>query len=771
MPSTRRNAISREAAFAVSGVAVVAGVLAALSGAKPTGETVPDAILTFALTAFVTWLGASAPWWALATAAGLVTAVSFESEIIVTLAGVLATLAAFWIGYRKSSMAVERAAITGVIVSVAFRLEMHQFFLASAIVGFVAIALVAFMGWMRRHRYVRKRVLWGVVGMAVLVVIGVAGMAVGGYRAKASATDGYNHLLDGLDALDAADMPAASKVLAQAAGELQQASTRIDSPFTALARFVPFVAQNRAATAILLHRAGEAAQAASDTLAVVDIDQLRIIDGAIDVDAVGILAGPLGDLKTTVGELSAALHDVDSPWLVAPLQTRLERARTRVDRVDRQAIGASATAQYAPAILGSEGTRRYLFAFTNPAEARGVSGLMGNWSEVTVANGQLKVTASGRSARLIDALRTGSGLQLDMPQEFFDRYGKYGAGGKDQTVDPKFWSNVTVPPDMPSVGPPMAQMYEYATGRHIDGVFVVDPAGLAALLDATGKSITVDGVDQPLTAASIEQFLLLDQYELAESDREDVLAAVTEQTVQQVLTSSLPAPQELVKKLSPAGLGGHISVWMAREDEEGFAHTIGIDNSLPGFTGPHGSADGIAVVSINASGNKIETFLERTIEYTPTYNARTGAVDATLTIKLHNTAPKTGYADYVIGNIVDLPMGTNRMVLTVYTRLGSTAETIDGEAADMGHWGELGWNVYEQFIDIPSGETAVVTMKLQGKVAPGGYELIVRPQALPKDDVVTVTARSNSGGTLFDYTGPIERRSVLSARGVEAWRG
>jgi hypothetical protein len=767
--ATRRNAITREDAWGVVGVAIAGGALAALSHARPTGGTFPDAVLTFALTAFVAWLGATAPWWALATSAGVVTAFSFDSSIWVTIVAGLATAGAFWIGYRKSSLAIERAAIAAVVVNVAIRLEIRQFFLASALVAFAAIALLVITGWLRRQRYVRLRVLWGVGGLLVVLVLAVVGMAAGAYRAKSSASAGYNHLLDGLDALDAAKMPEASQVLAQAATELHAASKDIDGPFTQLAQFVPFVAQNRSAGATLLRRAGDAADAASKTLAVVDVDQLRIINGAIDVDAVGILAGPLGELKTTVAQLSAALHDANSPWLVAPLQSRLDRAIHRADRVNQQAIGASATAEYAPAILGSDGARRYLFAFTNSAEARGVTGLMGNWSEVTITNGRLKVTASGRTARLIDPLRA-KGVRLDMPAEFFTRYGQFGAGGPDKDIDPKFWSNATMPPDMPSVGRAMSQMYKAATGQAVDGVFVIDPAGLAALLDATGNSVTVPGVDQALNAGNIAKFLLLDQYQFAESDREAVLEAVTQLTVQQLLTSSLPAPQQLVEKLSPAALGGHISVWMQRDDEENFVRTIGIDNSLPDFAGPHGSADGIAVVSNNASGNKIESFLQRTIDYSPTYNASTGDVDATLTVTLQNNAPKTGYPDYVIGNIVNQPTGTNRMLFTVYSRLVNTAAEVDGKAVDMGQQAELGWNVYSTFVNIPSGGTATFTLHLRGKVRAGGYELIYRPQALPNDDTLMVHTVSQHGGSSFNYKGSPERRSVITAYGAQAWR-
>ena len=44
-------------------------------------------------------------------------------------------------------------------------------------------------------------------------------------------------------------------------------------------------------------------------------------------------------------------------------------------------------------------------------------------------------------------------------------------------------------------------------------------------------------------------------------------------------------------------------------------------------------------------------------------------VSQTLPQQFDNTAPATGYPDYVIGNIIGLPTGTNRTLLSVYSPL------------------------------------------------------------------------------------------------------
>jgi hypothetical protein len=55
----------------------------------------------------------------------------------------------------------------------------------------------------------------------------------------------------------------------------------------------------------------------------------------------------------------------------------------------------------------------------------------------------------------------------------------------------------------------------------------------------------------------------------------------------------------------------------------------------------------------------------RTIEYRPTVNEESGETPATLTVSMTNTAPTSGFEDYVIGNRVDLPTGSNRTVLDI----------------------------------------------------------------------------------------------------------
>ena len=154
--------------------------------------------------------------------------------------------------------------------------------------------------------------------------------------------------------------------------------------------------------------------------------------------------------------------------------------------------------------------------------------------------------------------------------------------------------------------------------------------------------------------------------------------------------------------LAPAVLNGHISGWVTRPAEQELLDLVGMDAALPRVT--TSGTDAIAVVNINRNANKIDSFLERTIEYRPVVNQNSGEATATLVVSLTNTAPTTGYDDYVIGNRVDLPIGTNRTFLDVSSRLGVDAARVDGEDIAPYTLPELGYNVHSSVVIVPPGE-------------------------------------------------------------------
>ena len=80
----RRNRITERDATVVAAVALLSAVGGTLADAHPTAWRPADVVLTACFAGFVTWAGASSPWWALAGAAGFATvaAASLEWAIV-----------------------------------------------------------------------------------------------------------------------------------------------------------------------------------------------------------------------------------------------------------------------------------------------------------------------------------------------------------------------------------------------------------------------------------------------------------------------------------------------------------------------------------------------------------------------------------------------------------------------------------------------------------------------------------------------------------------
>lgn len=764
MGRRRRNAIGRREAQMVAAVAALSGALAALAGCRPTGNTAIDALLAFSAAAAVSWSSAAVGWRVLLGASAVMVLVSTGS-LWVLAAAVAAFAASAWLANHRASVPVLRACVGALIAQVAMRIEWNPFFLASAIVAGCTMGAVLIAGLMRRHRHVRRRARWVAAALAGFCILGAAGLAAAALSARSSAAEGYRSLLQGLDEVGSGDTLQAAQSFRRAAEELGAADKRLDGPLTLPAGAIPVLAPNLSAGQSLLGRAASAAGAAADALSVVDLDQLQVVDGVIDVDAVALLADPLSRLEAAVSGLRSELRDAESPWLFGPVQQRLGDSLARADKVAVQARGTVAAAELAPALLGAEGERRYLLAFTSPAEARGQSGLMGNWAEVVVDDGRLRLGDTGRTNELVQGLASASPLFLQgLDGSFLDRYGPLGAGGTSAPVVPKYWSNVTMAPDMPSVGTQMAQMYSHATGRRVDGVFVLDPAAIASLLDLTGPVLLPDA-GLTLDTRNAEELLLRGQYERSEQEREALLAEATESTVDQLLRSTLPGPQVIAAELGPAAQGGHLSAWASRPDEQRLLELVGMDAALPLTDGD----DGLGVAFDNAAGNKIDSFVQASVTYAAAVDEGTGAVSATVTVTLQNTAPATGLPDYVIGNLVGMPKGTARTRVTLLTPLGYGTATLDGLPTGMNVGNEAEWAALTRVVDVPAGATTTLVVKLQGVVEPGPYRLVVRPQPMARPIVWNITA-DVAGGADVDFTGRLDRRSVVTAGGVSAYR-
>lgn len=693
----------------VGAIAAVSGLLAGLAGVRPTGSAPVDVVLVALAAAAVTWAAATAPWWAVA-AAGLLAALVAAGPVWVLMALAAVAMASV-VGFRQSNLPWARSLATLLAVQVLARQELQGFQGLSALVACSGLSALFAVGVWRRPGAVRRHTLAVLGGIGAVVGVSLVGFVIAGLAARAPLEDGNRQAREGLAALDRGDIVAARAAFQGAAKSFAKADDDLSALWAQPARLLPVVAQHRGSLSELSAGAANVSQKVASALAVIDPDSLRMVDGAIDIAAVRSLEQPFTDLRAAVDQLGDVVGAARSPWLAGPLQHRLDDLVVELAKNVVRADNALATVRVAPRILGAEGVRHYFVVFSTPAEARGLGGFMGNWAELTIDNGKLSMSRFGRTAELNTGGSNPTGRRITGLDEFGAHWGRFafveGAAG---TTDEVAWSNVTMPPDFPTVAKVISQLYPQSGGRPVDGVFALDVETIAALMQYTGP-IQLDGVQQPLTSANAAQFILKDQYLISDQvGRVDLLDELARTVVERLLTSSLPPPAELARTFGPLAQQGRLMAWSADPAEQDVFSRVRMAGEFPALEG----GDGIAVTLDNDGPNKADAYLEMAVDYRIEADDVDGGQRATATVTLTNKAPPSGLPDAVIGNDSGLPAGTNRTWLSVYTALPMSAVSVDGVVSGMETAQVFGWNVASRYLEIPPGATMTIELQLAG---------------------------------------------------------
>ena len=740
-------------------MAVLTGVVAALGPAAPTGSALPDAVLVAVAVAVVTWSGSTARWWALVVLAVVATAISSSPALAV--AGVLAVAGGLWIGTQQRDLPIPRAAVVAVGLNVAIRSEIGGFLGLSALLTVGAATIVVVSGLRRRRGGVRRGAVIAAAALGVLAVLAMVGAGVAALGASGDLRDGNRLARDGISMLGDGEYAAAAERFDQAADAFSSSNAQLDRPWAQPAAWLPVVAQQRSATVDLSSSAATASEDLAAALRVVDPEQLRLVGGRFDLDAIRLIEQPFVTVQESIVELREAIDRADSPWLFAPIADRLADLDTELIDNEARVDNAVNAVRLAPQLLGADGVRRYFVAFTTPAEARGTGGFMGNWAVLTATEGRLRLSDFGRTREL------NLGGQLTRfvtgPTDWVDEWGRFGfTNGPDGSTSATPWSNVTISPVFPSTAQVIDELLPQSGGPQVDGVFAMDPQVLQALLSMTGP-ISVEGSDTRLGESNVLQFLLIDQYEIDDTrTRVDLLEDVSRATLQQALGGALPNPTVVARELGPLVAQGRLVGWAIDPDEQALFESVGLASSLPAL----GGGDGIAAVFNNAGPNKIDVYLERDLTYTAVVDERTGAVSSTMELMLTNTADPDVLPDSVVGNYTGDALGTNRTLLSLYSALPLQEVTVDGKRIVMRAGEEAGWLVNSAFLGIPPGGSITVTAVYAGELdLPAGYSLAVRPQPLVVPEHQTVDVTNSDGATLIAKSGAVDRPGVVVADG------
>ncbi len=692
-------------------VSALAGIVGAFAAPEATAHEPVNVVLIAAGIAFVSWAGASAPWWACTATAGV--AAALAGGLLPTVAGMVGMALGLWIGTRKRDLPELRALVAGIALNVFCHSDLGAFQGLTAAIAIVAATVLIVAGVRRRPTKVRRRAYTMLSVVGFLAVLSVAGYVIAGASARSAMTSGKQQAEDAITALNQGDFDTAAAKFKESGRAMRRAESDLGKPWALPAAAVPIVSQHRDSIGGLAEGGTDATTAVAEALEKVDPETVRLTDGRIDLAAVAALEAPFAQVDEALSGLDEAVTDARSPWLAAPLTEQLDELDAKIADNEPRLANAISAVQLAPQLLGGDSTRHYLVLFTTPAEARGLGGFPGNYAELTIDDGHIEMSEFGR-IRDLEETAIVNAARLTGPDSFLDRYGRFGwSNGERGGVGGASWRNITISPHFPDVAQAAADLYPQSGGRPVDGVIVMDPYVLEALLAYTGP-IQLVSVDQTLTQENAAEYILTEQYfEPERAVRIDALEDAAEITIDKLLSGSrLPEPSTLARDLGPLAADRRLLMWTKNEDERDLLDRTGLLGAIPPLDG----ADGYSVAVTNGSGNKIEAFLERDFEYSSTTDPTSGETTATLQVELTNTAPASGLPDYLIGNVVGLPTGSSRLFVEVFSPLSVDAVTIDGRPADVEEGAYTGWNVYSRFVTIGAGEKVMLKLDLSGEL-------------------------------------------------------
>ena len=254
-----------------------------------------------------------------------------------------------------------------------------------------------------------------------------------------------------------------------------------------------------------------------------------------------------------------------------------------------------------PRFLGAEGPRRYFVGPQNPAELRGTGGLIGAYSILTIDKGHLHF----EPFEPIQSLRTPVGEVPAPNDDYATNYEPFRGGDR-------FWTAINVMSDFPSVAQAILSSYEASTRERLDGVNLVDPFALAALLRATGP-VELPGYGLRIDAHNVVPFTTNEAYSVLTDPeaRKRVLGDVARAAFGQFIAQPSPDLADLELLLQASSTGTSSSIRATRPCRRGWRRHRSPARSPTGADG-----DLLSVVVNSAAGSKVEFYQERDIRHT-----------------------------------------------------------------------------------------------------------------------------------------------------------
>ncbi|MFN2539775.1 MAG: DUF4012 domain-containing protein, partial [Mycobacteriales bacterium] len=282
-------------------------------------------------------------------------------------------------------------------------------------------------------------------------------------------------------------------------------------------------------------------------------------------------------------------------------------------------------------------------------------------------------------------------------------------------------------------------------GERLDGVLSVDPIALGWVLDATGP--VTDKKGHQLSGGQFVKYSLADVYALyPNKDRRTEALVDAAHAVLDAVIAGRGGTSALAERLGHSIVTRHLALYSAHEAEQQVLASTPLAAALPQEARPL-----LGVMMQEAVASKLCYYVRKSIQYSgapPTTQLDLGlghgpqpVQQATVTIRLTNTAPVSGLPLYVAPDvdIADgrpLKPGTVRLAVSTYLARGGVLERaiLDGKPLSMTSETEKGLSVLTTAVWLPPGGSTTLVLHILQPAEPGAsLRVLDQPLAFPDE--------------------------------------
>ena len=593
-------------------------------------------------------------------------------------------------------------------------------------------------GLKRRLANLPTGVRWGALAAALLAVIFIGWLGFEGLAAKSNLEQARTSAEQSKDALLSGKSEDATRFAENAQFHAGQARAATHSLPWNIAAAVPFLGSPLKTT----QQIADVVVGLADTVLLpgatmgAGLSPEKLIDGTrLDLKLLRAEQPRLTELAAAAAKLDAEAQAISSPGYVPLISDARSQLQDQTSRLSQLLGNTSIAAQLAPSMLGADGPRTYMMVFQTPAEARGTGGLLGGFAVLRFDNGVPTVDTFSSNSGLGPVcleytnvvgeclnVRPGAVATVDLGPEFNQVY-----GWTNPLTD---YRNSNQSPHFPYAAQIWKSMWERESGGTVDGVIALDPVALSYVLGAIGPVTLADG--EVITADNVVELTMSTAYiRFADnlSARKEYLQDIAGAVVKKV-TGPIQSPRQLIDALGKAAGERRISVWSASPANQELLEQTPLANVVPNDSAPYAQ-----VVINNLSGNKMDYYLRREIEYAA--DGCDGEMrNSTITVRLTNTATDRPLPDYVAGTFglaSDIPLKAPRGTIVSSVRILATkganliGVTSNGKRTSAIIHVENGHPSFEVQIAIPPGQSGELAFRLSEPTSPGEARVPIQP--------------------------------------------